>query len=302
MGNDNGREERLFIHHCRGHGIPVICLQEAVNMDFDGEVMRWADRTFVGGTHALRYHTRTMSVLTGNPRYDAIRSDALPENPYVLINCNFTYGVAAEWGRRWLDQAVAAAKGAGMEYRITVHPRDETDLSGVDHVLDSGASVVHEQIGGCYALVSRDSSLPYEALLMNRHMVYFNPFQETERCLNEDDTGLIGKCDTAKELETMLVELAAKPLPLAAGSGSSEMLRHYFTGIDGGNYLRVVRALQTFLDHDYLGRPDACSDSYVIAWAQMWLQNVVRPKLRRVGWLRSVWRFVKYRILRYLEK
>ncbi|MFP6598445.1 MAG: hypothetical protein VCC01_13380 [Candidatus Hydrogenedentota bacterium] len=302
MGNDNGKEERLFIHHCRSHRIPVICLQEAVNMDFDGPVMRWTDRTFVGGTHALRYHTRTMSVLTGNPRYDDIRQKPLQENPYVLINCNFTYGVAIGWARTWLDQAIEAAKDAGMDYRITVHPRDETDLSGIEYVLDSGAFVVHEQIAGCYALVSRDSSLPYEALLMNRHVVYFNPFHERERCLNEDDTGLIGKCDTKEDLQTMLRELAEKPLPLDAGPGSSEMFRHYFTGIDGVNHLRVVRALQTFLDHDYLGPPDAWADSYGVAYAQMWLQNVLRPKLRSVAWLRFAWRFVKYRIFRYPDR
>ncbi|MBN4046687.1 hypothetical protein JYT90_00030 [bacterium AH-315-P07] len=296
IGNDNGKEERLFIHHCRRNGVGVVCLQEAVNMDFEGPVMRWGDRNFIGGTHALGYHARKLSVLTGNPRYDDIRREDLREAPYVLINCNFTFGVASGWARAWLDQAIEAARLAGADYRITVHPRDRTDLSGVEHVMDSGAFLVRDQIAGSYVLVSRDSSLPYEALLANRHVVYFNPFRERERCLNEDETGLISKCDTVERLSEILTSLVSKPLPLGSDTGMSGMFQHYFTGIDGSNYLRVVRGLQIFLDHDYFGEGDAQVDSYGVAWSRVWVQNVFRAQLRKVGWLRSMWQFFKYGI------
>jgi hypothetical protein len=301
VGNDNGKEERVFIHHCRQHNIPVMSLQEAINLDFDGPAMRWADRTFIGGIHALQYHARSLTVLTGNPRYDDLRAQAIPQNPYVLINCNFTFGVASDWARDWLDQAIQAAEDAGLEYRVTVHPRDETDLKNVDHLMPSGAHVVHEQIAGAFVLVSRDSSLPYEALLTNRHVVYFNPFDETERCLNEDSTGLISKCDSRNTLASLLKTLRHQPLPIAESDASKQMFQYYYTGIDGRNYLRVVRALQTFLDHDYQHRRDALSQSYFVAYGNMILQNVIRPKLRNIRVLRAAWRFVKYTILRRSE-
>lgn len=301
IGNDNGKEERVFIHHCHRFGIPVISLQEAVNMDFEGPPhrMRWADRTFLGGVHALRYHERVLSVITGNPRYDDIRPKPLPENPYVLINCNFTFGVAHDWSRAWLEQTIEAATRADLEYRITVHPRDETDLTGIEHVLDSNAFVVHEQIAGCFALVSRDSSVPYEALLMNRHVVYYNPFNEQERCLNEDDTGLIHKSNTVDELATTLKKLRGEPLPQDDQGGLAETFQTYFTGIDGSNAKRVARALHVMLEGDYFGRPDAMRDSYAMARTRMMLQNVLRPKLRQIGWARALWKFMKYRVFRF---
>ena len=302
MGNDNGKEERLFIHHCRRFSIPVVSLQEAVNLDFDGPRMRWTDRTFVGGTHALQYHARILTVLTGNPRYDDIRPKPKALDPYVLINSNFTFGVAHGWSRAWLDQVIAACDRAGMAYRVTVHPRDETDLSGVEHVMDSSAFVVHKQIAGAFVLVSRDSSLPYEALLLNRHVVYYNPFGEQERCLNEDDTGLIEKCVSVDALAEQLTALASRPSPLDEKAVSEGMFQHYFTGRDGKNYLRVLRAMQTFIDHDYLGRSDASADSYFVAWTQVWLQNVIRPQLRSIGVLREVWKFFKYGVFRIRQE
>ena len=134
---------------------------------------------------------------------------------------------------------------------------------------------------------------------MNRHAVYFNPFHETEHCLNEDDTGLIQKCETVSELSSILKTLQRTPLPQDGASPSSEMFRHYYTGIDGKNHLRVVRALQVFLENDYLVRPDAQADSYLIALVKVWLQNVARPKLRKMRWVRGIWQFFKYRIFRY---
>jgi hypothetical protein len=299
MCNDVGKEERLFIHRCRRRGIPTISLQESINIDFDGQAMRWADRTFLDGTHAMRYHPRILTVLTGIPRYDDIRQKPSPENPYVLINCNFTYGVASSWGRTWLDQTIQAAKDAGMEYRITVHPRDETDLSDVENVMDSSAFVVHDQIAGAYVLISRDSSLPYEALLMNRHVIYYNPFHEPEKCLNDDDTGLIQQCDDPDELASLLKTLSERPQPLDSDSELTEMFQHYYTGTEGRSHLRVVRALQVFLDHDYLGRPDHQADSYLVAWTRVLMQNVLRPKLREVRWVRAIWQFFKYTIFGY---
>jgi hypothetical protein len=301
LGNDVGWEERLFILRCRKRGIPTVSLQEATNVDFDGPPwrMQWTDMTFVQGTYALRRHRRQLMVLTGNPRFDDVSPIPLPEQPRVLINCNFTFGIGNAWGRAWLDQVIDTAKALGIPYAVTVHPRDETDLTGVEHVLPSNAFKVHEQLAASTILVSRDSSLPYEAALMGRHAVYYNPFHEPEYWLNHDDTGLIRQCDSPEGLSEVLSELVARP---ARSEDADDALREIFTGIDGTNHLRVVQGLEVVLRHGDDWKPrDARAHGYGYTWLQMQLQNVWRPRLRKLTPLRVVWKASKWLVGGYRQ-
>lgn len=290
MGNDVGWEERLFILRCRKRGIPTISLQESTNVDFDGAPwrMQWTDITFVQGIHALRRHHRQRMFLTGNPRFDSLRIEPLPETPRVLINCNFTYGIGNEWGRKWLDQVIETVKVLGVAYAVTVHPRDETDLTGIDHVLPSNAFKVHEQLSASTILVSRDSSLPYEAALMGRYVIYYNPFNEPEYWLNHDDTGLIQQCYKQDELANALGDCLGTAMN---NEGKEQALQSVFTGCDGANHLRVLRALETVhRRREHLRSTDARTHSYAYTWLQMQLQNVLRPRLRKIAPLRILWK------------
>ncbi len=293
MGIDWGMEERVFIHHCRRHGLPVACLQESTNVDFDGPPhrMQWADYALIQGTHALGYLDRQWNFLTGNPRFDAYNPAPAPPAPRVLINCNFTFGLGMDWGRDWVDQVVDAATELGLPYAITVHPRDETDLSGLENVLPSSAYKVGDQLAESTILVSRDSSLPYEAVLVNRHAIYYNPFHEKERCLQEDESGLIHNFDTPVDLREALRKFQTLSLPMDSAAQTEAAYRHLFTATDGQNHRRVLDALAIITANHAKWKPDDYrAEPYWKARWNMTLQQIIRPRLRRIPLARGLWR------------
>lgn len=295
---DSGFDRRAFLGTCRRNGIRTVCLQEATNVDFSGSPyrMRWADIALVQGPHALQYLDRDLYFLTGNPRFDEFQPLPPPEKALVLINCNFIFGLAfLEWARPWTDQVIRACESLGLPYRITVHPRDETDLSGLEHVQPSGAYRVREQLAQCSVLVSRDSSLPYEALRLNRRVVYYDPFGEKERCLREDDTGFIDKCSDADELAACIERTLQKPPPLDMPGQFDRANQRLFTSADGACDLRVIRALHAIVNHpDLYNLADARKQAMPIIVINRFLHVTLRPKLRRIAPLRRIWRALKW--------
>lgn len=297
LTNDSGFDRRAFIAGCRRKGIRTVCLQEAVNVDFEGphKRLRWADIALLQGPHALQYLKRDVCFLTGNPRFDDYKALPFPAKPLVLINCNFIFGFSyLERAREWLDHVIRAAEALDLPYRITVHPRDETDLRGLDHVQPSGPYRVHDQLAQCSVLVSRDSSLLYEALLLDRHSVYYDPFGEKERCLREDDTGLIKKCTAPEDLRTCLERASQEAPPQQNAERFERAERFLFTGRDGKCDLRVVRALDSIVRHpDVYAASDALEQSAVVVWLNHFLHVTLRPRIRRLSWLRALWRVGK---------
>ncbi len=294
MGNDVGWEERLFILRCREKAIPTVSLQEATNVDFDGWPwrMQWVDVTFIQGVYALKRHSRQLMFLTGNPRFDDIQLNPLPEEPRVLINCNFTFGIGVDWGRAWVEQVIVVAKSLGLEYAVTVHPRDETDLSGIEHVLPSNAFKVHEQLAESSVLISRDSSLPYEAAMMGRNVIYYNSFNEPEYWLNNDDTGLIQQCYTPEDLKQVLSDTLQSAIRV---EGKEQALSAVFTGVDGLNHARVAQAIKILCQRGNDWKTsDARAHGYFHTWLQMHLQNVWRPRIRQIAPLRWIWKCGKW--------
>lgn len=292
--NDWGHERRGFLHACRAQGLPSICLQEATNVDFDGPPyrMRWADIALIQGPHALRYLQREVSFLAGNPRFDQFEPAPMPPTPMVLINCNFIFGLSyLDRARDWLEQCVRAATNNGFRYAITVHPRDETDLTGFDHVMPSGAYRVRDQLEQCTVLVSRDSSLPYEALLLNRHAIYYDPFGEKELTLREDDTGLIEKCFSYEELTTCLGSVSQKPAPADTPDVLHDAQQYLFTSCTNDSYTRVIRALHTIAGApDLYKTSDAHKASLLSIKFDVILHVWLRPRIRTFSGLRSIWR------------
>ncbi len=295
---DSGFENRAFVGACRLNGIRTVCLQEATNVDFEGPPyrMRWADIALVQGPHALQYLARDVCFLTGNPRFDEFQPLPPPDEPLVLINCNFIFGLAfLEWARPWTEHVIRACESLGLPYRITVHPRDETDLSGLEHVQPSGAYKVREQLAECSVLVSRDSSLPYEALRLNRRVVYYDPFGEKERCLREDNTGFIDKCTDANELAACIERAVKKPPPLDTPGQFDRANQFLFTSADGACQLRVIRALHAIVNYpDLYTVTDARKQAAPIIVINRFLHVTLRPKLRRITPLRRFWRALKW--------
>jgi hypothetical protein len=299
LSNDASSARREFIRRCRAAGMPTLCLQEAVNADFDGPPhrMRWADSVCVCGPQAIRYLQRRLMFLTGNPRFDGYTRTPMPAKAQVLINCNFILSLGGEKGPGWMKQVLGVVQELGIDFRVTKHPRDDTDLSGVENVLPSGAYKVAEQLAACSVLVSRDSSLPYEAMLAGRPVIYFDPYHEKERTLREDNSGLVRKCDTADGLRAALREsLEGGRIPGNHAPGF-DPYAFIFTEPGAGSARRVARAIEMLATHDELYHTtDARIDSGFDAALREWIELRVRPHLRSIGPLRSVWRAARRRV------
>ncbi len=293
LSNDASIARREFIRRCRAAGVPTLCLQEAVNVDFDGPPhrMRWADTVCVSGPHALRYLRRDVAFLTGNPRFDGYAPAPTPAQPRVLINCNFLLSLGGERGPGWMKQVLGVVRDLGVDFRITKHPRDDTDLTGIENVLPSGAYKIGEQLAQCSVLISRDSSLPYEAILTGRPVIYFDPYREKERTLREDNSGLIRKCDTAGVLRAVLQETLESPQAHRPPAPGFDPLMFLFTEPGAGSARRVLLALHTLSRYKDLYRTtDARVDAGMSAALRDWTELRLRPRLKRIGPLRALWR------------
>ena len=299
LSNDASIARREFIRRCRSADIPTLCLQEAVNVDFDGPPhrMRWADSVCVCGPQAMRYLQRRLMFLTGNPRFDGYARAPMPVRPQVLVNCNFILSLGGEKGPGWMKQVLGVVQELGVDFRVTKHPRDDTDLTGVENVQPSGAYKVAGQLAACSVLVSRDSSLPYEAMLTGRPVIYFDPYDEKERTLREDNSGLVRKCDTVEALRTALRESIDGVFAAGRNAPGFDPYAFIFTEPGAGSARRVTRALETLATHRDLYRTiDAREDSGIDAALREWMELRVRPHLRRIGPLRSAWRAARRRV------
>lgn len=178
LSNDWGGIEILLQDKFHKKGIPTICLQESV-IDFNDQYHRMeiCDYPLLQGVATLKHLERNVYFLTGNPRYEELQIQPLPSSDFVMINCNFTYGIFEEWREQWISDIVSSCTNLNLEYVISQHPRDRGDLSGYN-VQKSSAAIVHKMICAASTVITRFSSIIHESLAMGRTVIYYNPHGE----------------------------------------------------------------------------------------------------------------------------
>lgn len=207
---DWGPEERELCDWARKRGIPSVCIQEG-QQDFEMpgyDQYQRVDHVLVQGAITTKYLDRDAFIITGNPRLSGLSASPLPEKPLVMINANFTYGIYEDWRERWMEAVIAACRAVGVEFFISRHPRDFGEYRDLP-VIDSGAFKLHDQIARSSVLVTRFSQVLYEAMLMGRPVIYFNPHREVKKTLTEDRTGAIVFAATRDELHAALTKALA---------------------------------------------------------------------------------------------
>lgn len=213
VSNDWGPFEQIVLSEVRYLKIPTVGLQEGC-LDFGSRrpFLKGTDYTFVTGLNMVSYVNNKVCFVTGNPRFDAFEfRDKLPADGKVMINVNFTYGVHENDREAWLSDIVSTCDSLGMAYFISQHPRDRADLkSKYENVINSGASSLKEQLSKTRVLVTRFSTLVYEASLFGIPVIYYNPHNEKMRLFNEDTVGGIYVCRNIEELEDSLKEVLNK--------------------------------------------------------------------------------------------
>ncbi|MBW8002732.1 MAG: glycosyltransferase [Planctomycetes bacterium] len=224
LGIDWSPQERQIIEEAKQLGIPTVCIQEGC-LDFldqsKGRLMH-SEYIFLHGPVMRKYLQRQEGlIVTGNPKYDDLYETPLPEKPMVIINCNFTYDIYEEFRNQWVTDTANACKQLGLDFFISQHPRDNGVFPSEYKVVKSGAFKLRSQLEQSSILIARFSTVIYEALMMGREAVYYNPHNEPFRIFAEDDTGGIGLANDYPQLVSAL-ELAVNNLD------SNKANRHKF--------------------------------------------------------------------------
>lgn len=195
--NDWDLSSAHLLDHCKIMGTRVIGLQEGTT-DFlrnnwnhpkyaDPKRLPYARADFLllASDFDASYFADRPHAVIGMDRVEPLFAEevSFPAAPVVVLNLNFSYKVCLEFSRAWLDSAAAACSALGLDYIISVHPQDETDLSGYEDRIRR--EPLHDLLRGASLFVSRFSNAIYEALALGKPVVYFNPHGEQARTFNE---------------------------------------------------------------------------------------------------------------------
>lgn len=251
--------------------IPIASLQEGpqdwnmrVRQSIDGENVlrilnhyRNADIFFSQGAVTLNYIRPKYFAITGNPKIDKITEEPFPAQPMILINCNFTYistKPSYENNRdMWLRDVVGACEELKLDYFISQHPRDDGKLE-YPNVIDSSAAVISEQLSQASMVISRFSSIPYEALAHGREAIYYNPHREPMLSYTGDLYGAVKLASDKAGLKEILAR-HKKRMEFDKEKTAAYLSRHCGP-MDGQAINRIIDLFKTLpnysFDHDRL--------------------------------------------------
>ncbi|MGA9598218.1 MAG: hypothetical protein WBV06_18835, partial [Acidimicrobiia bacterium] len=100
--------------------------------------------------------------------------------PLAVINLNFVYGVRIADRKLWLETAIEGCERAGIPYVISVHPAEKARIDS-DRVTSISASRLLPRAS---VLISRFSTMPFEAMARGVPFIYHNPHGETVKTFN----------------------------------------------------------------------------------------------------------------------
>lgn len=171
-------------------GIPTFAKVEGVQ-DFD-DVDTGRERfPYRTASHVLfqgkndRSALRRKGSIVGSTRLERIwrAPPARRETNLAVINVNFTYNVLEEYRDYWVDTAVDACKSAGMNYVLSMHPAERGEIAD-PHV---SVQPMRHLLTRATLLVSRFSTVPFEAMARGVPFVYHNPHGEAVPTFAEPD-------------------------------------------------------------------------------------------------------------------
>ena len=183
--NDWGEPSRAVYHLARLRNVPSIAKVEGVQ-DFTDADTGWIRLPYMAADHVLVQGDNDTSALdrknlhvVGNSNMERAWAQGPASgdrNGEVVINSNFTYGVLTEERDRFLREAIEAIEAAGRRPVISQHPAD-LGLPAEFAKYRSDRSM-SSMLPECEAVVTRFSTVPFEAIAYGTPFVYFNPHFE----------------------------------------------------------------------------------------------------------------------------
>jgi len=183
--NDWGEPSREIYHLARVRGVPSIAKVEGVQdfTDVDTGRIRLpylaADHVLIQGENDREALDRKNLYLVGNANMEAawqIGPGSLDRNGEVVINSNFTYGVLTDVRDDFLAGAIEAILDVGLIPVISQHPADRPLRPALAEYRAERS--MSSMLPGCEAIITRFSTVPFEAIAYGTPFVYFNPHRE----------------------------------------------------------------------------------------------------------------------------
>lgn len=171
-----------IVSAARGAGVPTLAKVEGAQ-DFNDVDTPYARNAYRTADHILCQGKNDFDALDGNrfivgsTRLERLRhAPVMPiTGDHVVINLNFTYGVLEEQRAEWIDGAVAACEQLKLPYTVAIHPAERRS-SRVPH---ASTIPISRLLMRASTLVSRFSTVPFEAMARGIPFVYHNPHGET---------------------------------------------------------------------------------------------------------------------------
>lgn len=172
---------RPYVEAAQAHGIPTFAKVEGAQ-DFD-EVDTHNDfRPYRTADHILCQGANDHDALVGSryvvgsSRLERLWWAPLRESrqSLAIINLNFTYGVLIEERDTFLETAVEACVATSTPYVVSVHPAIRSPQKGPRFT----TIPISRLLQNAGLLISRFSSVPFEAMARGIPFVYHNPHGE----------------------------------------------------------------------------------------------------------------------------
>lgn len=214
-----------WVTEVRAKGVPVIGKVEGAQDFWDSDTpddrrpYRNLDLVLCQGQFDADALSDRETAIVGSTRLERLwwAPPATPKQPLAVINLNFVYGVRTADRDLWLDTAIAGCEAAGIPYLVSVHPAERSKLR-TSRVTRISASRL---LPHATVLISRFSTLPFEAMARGVPFVYHNPHGETVRTFGEPE----GAFEITTDAATLGKGLAGLP---ASGREAREGVRPFF--------------------------------------------------------------------------
>ena len=163
--------------------LPSVCMVEGISdflrRDFDEPralPYRRCDYVFLAGEDDEKYFDDRKTFVIGLPIVEKLASKApqFPDTPLAVLNVNFTFGSLEAARGPFILAAMKAFNDAGIDWVITQHPMDGSDLSA----FPVSRKTQYELIDESTVFVSRFATGIIEALASGKPAIYFNPHGE----------------------------------------------------------------------------------------------------------------------------
>jgi hypothetical protein len=181
--NDWGEEYREYVDAANDLGVPTFAKVEGVQ-DFKDDDVHWDRKAYQHARLILAQGDNDVLALSGkesvkvsNNRLERIwlGPERTPGRPLVVVNLNFTYGVLEDARDMWLESVVEACEQIDVPYVISLHPAERDSYEGS---LPIANAPMRYLLTRASALVSRFSTVPFEAMARGVPFVYHNPHGE----------------------------------------------------------------------------------------------------------------------------